>query len=75
MIKKVKPFDPNLGSGLCPVVSGHWTHQDADMCPILDMCLHRNVSSGTGHWTQAPPPIYAPYYVAKQEPFLGPSFG
>ena len=59
-----------MGFGLCPVVSGYWTHQDTDTCPVasghwtcqdtdtcprLDMCPHHNVSNGTSHWTQAPP--------------------
>ena len=44
-----------MGFGLCPVANGQQTRQDTDMCPGLDMCPHRNMSSGTGHWTQAPP--------------------
>ena len=33
----------------------HWTHWIADTCPLLDMCLYPDVSSGNCHWTQALP--------------------
>ena len=32
--------------------SNHWTHQDSDMCPKVDMCQQSNVSSDNFHWTQ-----------------------
>ena len=41
------------------LVSGHRTRSDTDMCLVLDMCPHRNVSNGIGHWTQAPPELYS----------------
>ena len=33
---------------------------DTDTCPILNTCLYSNMSSKTGHWTQAQ--LIFPYY-------------
>ena len=37
----------------------HWTRQDLDMCPRVDICPQSNVSSNNFHWTQTTPQKYS----------------